>query len=282
MIARISQAQADDAAAQAASFWPELGRRWPWTRAAQVAPVYQQVGEQIVALLRAFPAIQWSNQARWYRREVRETPAIIALTPDALRIEARNVSPGAGAEALDGKQVLSLIYLIEEQAPTPTEPPVAKTLLASTATDAPYYTAQLAHELLNCFCYSAWDGHTVRNGLRQTSGAAQPSDDYGAALNDLLLDAMLVHYLPAATTLQSSDLVDGAQGPYWRLVKTLSARLRGVPALPALFSGASTAQERFEQGLALALDTPEAARKLDTLTAAHDWAGLRQILGDET
>lgn len=283
MSTRISQAQADDAAAQAANFWPEFGRRWPWTRAPQFAPVYQRAGEQTVALLRAFPAIQWSNQARWYRRETRETPAIIALTPEAMRAEASNLTPGASAQALDGKHVLTLIFLAEQDAPseatTATEPTVAKTLLASTALDAPFYMAQLAHELLNCFCHTAWDGQTLRSGVRQTRGTSPTGTEPGAALNDLLIDAMLVHYLPVATPLRPADLFDGAQGPYWRIARTLSERLRGVPALSALFSGEPDAHARFEQRMAEALDTLDAVNTLDALASAHDWSGIRRLLG---
>lgn len=290
MIARISQAQADDAAAQAASFWPTFGQRWPWTRSPAFAPVYHHIGAQTVALLRAFPAIQWSNQARWYRRVVRDTPAILALTPDALRAEAGAVSPGVSAQAMEGKHVLSLIYPPDQGAPQNAasayasdtdEPSIAKTLLASTALSAPYYTAQLAHELLNCFCHTEWDGRRMRSGLRLTTGTTQASIEGGAALNDLLLDAMLVHYLPGAGPMQPSDLLAGAQGPYWRIAQTLSVRLRGVPALPALFSGAPAARERFEKGLTVALDTPDAASTLDALAAAHDWSGLRSLLGDD-
>jgi hypothetical protein len=285
MTTRISQAQADDAAAKTASFWPEFGRRWPWTRAPEYAPVYQRIGEQTVTLLRAFPAIQWSNQARWYRRVVRETPAIIVLTPDALRAEAGAVAQGAGPQAMDGKHVLSLIYPPDQSAAqhdaddSADEPSVAKTLLASTALGAPYYTAQLAHELLNCFCHTEWDGRTMRSGLRLTSGAVRGGAEEGAALNDLLLDAMLVHYLPSAGPMQPADLFEGAQGPYWRIARTLSARLRGVAALPALFSGSPDARERFEHGVAVALDTPDAATQLDILAAVHDWDGLRRLLG---
>ena len=298
MIARISQAQADEAAASAASFWPTFGRRWPWTRAPELAPVYQRAGEVTVALLRAFPGIQWSNQARWYQRDVRDTPAIIALTPEALRTEIGAVTSGISARAAEGKPVVSLIYLPDRDTPpdaapsvagADSEPPVARTLLATTALDAPYYAAQLAHELLNCFCHTAWDGQTIRSGLRQaadtpaggpgtaTKAAAEP----GAALNDLLLDAMLVHFLPAVGAASSTDLFDGAQGPYWRLARTLASRLRGVPALPALFSGEPDALPRFQRGLALALDLADAARELDALATAHDWAALRRALGPE-
>lgn len=287
MIARITQAQADEAAASAASFWPAFGQKWPWTRTPELAPIYQRAGELTVALLRAFPAIQWSNQARWYRRDVRDTPAIIALTPDALRAEVGALATAPGAA--DGKQVVSLLYLPEKDAPPDAagdgnsnlEPPVARTLLASTALDAPYYTAQLAHELLNCFCHTSWDGQVIRSGLREGAAGSALGAEPGAALNDLLLDAMLVHFLPVAGDVRAEDLFDGAQGPYWRIARTFSSRLRGVPALPALFSGDLNSLTRFQQGLALALDLADAARELDAQVAAHDWAALRRTLGDD-
>lgn len=283
MITRISQAQADAAAAEAAAYWPEFGRRWPWTRATEVARVYQRVGEQTVNLLRAFPAIQWSNQARWYRRVVRDTPAILALTPDALRDEARAFAPAATLPSLEGKHAISMIYLPDASgqpdADASDEPPIAKTLLASTALDAPYYTAQIAHEILNCFCHTDWDGAVIRNGLRQSPTNGQTHGERGVALHDLLLDAMLVQYLPAVGAASADELFEGAQGPYWRIAQTLATRLRGVPALPILFSGEPDALDRFERGLMLALDTTDAVQRLDTLVAGHDWAGLRQLLG---
>jgi hypothetical protein len=292
MTARISQRQADDAAALAASFWPQFGRRWPWTRTPDFAAVYQLAGEQTVILLRAFPAIQWSNQARWYQREVRETPAIIALTPEALRDEARTIAPNATPQSTEGKHVISLIYLPDANTspqspfapdgpdgPHAADSPVAKTLLASTALAAPYYTAQLAHELLNCFCHTDWDGRLIRSGLRKIVSGQSPQVEHGAALNDLLLDAMLVHYLPAAGVVSESELFDGAQGPYWRIARTVSRRLRGVPTLPALFSGEPDALDRFERGLAVALDARDAAEQLDTLASAHDWEALRRLVG---
>ncbi|HEX5572878.1 MAG TPA: hypothetical protein VFX31_15885, partial [Ktedonobacterales bacterium] len=133
------------------------------------------------------------------------------------------------------------------------------------------------------------DGQTIRSGLRQASDTAaggagtatRAAVEPGAALNDLLLDAMLVHFLPAVGAASPVDLFDGAQGPYWRLARTLASRLRGVPALPALFSGEPDALPRFQRGLALALDLADAARELDALATAHDWAALRRALGPE-
>lgn len=282
MTPRISQTQADAAAAEAASFWPTFGRRWPWTRAAALAPVYQLAGEQTVALLRAFPAIQWSNQARWYQRSVRDTPAIIVMEPAELRAEVSKLSPGAAPSERDGKQVHTLIYLVDRDAPDPTsaasEPSVARTLLASTTLDAPFYLPQLAHELLNCFCAATWDGETLTSGLRRATGPSGAEAATGAALNDLLLDAILVHYLPVGANVSLPEMLDGAQGPYWRIARTLSERLRGVPTLSALFRSEPDARERFEQGLAVALDTTHAMARLDLLAAAHDWAGLQRLL----
>lgn len=280
---RVTQAQADDAAEQAARFWPEFGRRWPWTRSPGVAEVYGLIGEQTVALLRLLPALQWSNQARWYQRVVRDTPAILALTPDALRIEAGALTPGGGPSSLDGKHVVSIIYPAAEGEgdPTITEPSVAKTLLASTALNEPYYAAQLAHELLNCFCATEWDGQTLRSGvLRSQTPRPSASTTEGAALNDLLLDAILAQLLPAISPMTTEALLEGAQGPYWRIANTLADRLRGVPTLPALFSVDTDTQQRFAQGLAVALDQADAVNYLDSLAAAHDWAALRSLLGE--
>ena len=279
MMPRITQAQADAAAAAAARFWPEFSRRWPWTRAPALAPIYQLAGEQTVSLLRAFPALQWSNQARWYRRVVRDTPAIIALTPEALRAELSALASNVAAQPLDIRAVHTLVYLPDTDE-TAAAPSVAKTLLASSAQDTPLYIAQLAHEILNCFCQTDWDGQTLRSGLRRTSGALVDGETQGAALNDLLLDAMLLQYLPAATAISIHDLIESAQGPYWRIVQTLAARLRGVPALAALFGSGADTLARFENSLGTALDTPAAAIRLDSLTAAHDWTGLRSLLGD--
>lgn len=284
MTVRITQAQADDAAAEAAAFWPEFGRRWPWTRAAALAPVYLLAGEQTVSLLRAFPAIQWSNQARWYRRIVRDTPAIIVMEPDELRAEVTKLSPGAHSDAAEGKSVHTLIYLIETDptiATASNETPVARTLLAASDLSVPFYLSQLAHELLNCFCHTSWDGVTLNSGLRRATGTSGSSASHGAALNDLLLDAMLVHYLPATTTVTLPELLEGAQGSYWRIARTLSSRLQGVPALSALFSPAPDALERFERGLAVALDDTDAASSLDALAASHDWAAVQRMLGDD-
>lgn len=283
MTARITQTQADDAAAEAAAFWPEFGRRWPWTRTATLAPIYQLAGEQTVALLRAFPAIQWSNQARWYRRVVRDTPAILVMEPNELRAEVTKLSPGARLDAAEGKSVHTLIYLVESDpanARETSEPHVARTILASSDLTAPFYAAQLAHELLNCFCHTTWDGATLTSGLRRATGSVSADATRGAALNDLLLDAMLVHFLPVATTLTLPELLDGVQGRYWRIAQTLSIRLRGVPALSALFSPAPDARERFERGLAIALDDADAANTLDTLAASHDWSAIQRMLGD--
>ncbi len=280
MTSRIPQSQADEAAARAAAYWPEVGRRWPWTRAPKIAKVYQLAGEQTVALLRVLPAIQWSNQSEWYRRDIRDTPALLALTPEALRVEASKFTPGGSFTAIEGKQVLSLMYPVQDNDALHGQPSVARTLLASTALDTPLYAPQLAHEILNCFCCTEWDGQTLRCGVRRTVSPAQAwATESGAALNDALLDAILVNILPAIGGGTVEDLFASAQGPYWRIVRTLALRLRGVPALAALFSETSDAQQRFEQGLAVALDTPDAAMKLDQLIASHNWTALRDLLG---
>lgn len=280
----------------AARYWSELGRRWPWTRQPDLAPVYSSAGEFTVALLRLLPALQWSNQARWYRRVVRDTPAILALTPDALTAEASKLSSSLDPRALDGKTALSIVYLTTSESVEPDlqartnadelgdlvdAQVVAKTLLATTTTLTTANLPQLAHELLNCFCHTEWDGQTLRSGLRALNWGAGARLERGAALNDLLLDAMLVNLLPAFTTITQETLLEGALGPYWRIARALAVRLRGTPTLAALFSGAPDARERFERGAAVALDTADASDHLDRLAAAHDWAALQRLVGEE-
>jgi hypothetical protein len=272
----ITQDEADDAAAEAAAFWPEFGRRWPWTRQRSLIPVYKLIGETTVSLLRAFPAIQRSNQARWYRRIVRDTPAIYALFPEAFAEEARRLLGGADPREIEGKQVVSFIYLTSDDAESP-EGEVAKTLLATTENDAPYYTAQLAHELLNCFCATSWDGRTLRSGARRAGWGAGAMLQQGGALNDLLLDTLLLAFLPRWTDVTRAALLEGLLGPYWGIVELFQRRLAGLPVHRALFDPDEEAQPAFEQGLDAALGLLHATFEVDRLLARHDWARLRDV-----
>lgn len=269
----ITRDQADDAAADAARWWPEFWHRWPWTRQQSLLPVYRQIGETTVSLLRAFPAIQWSDQALWYRRVVRDTPAVYALCPEEFTAQAAQFLPGGDLRQLEGKSVLSFIYL------TPGEggaTAVAKTLLASTDTAAPYYTAQLAHELLNCFCAAEYDGRTLRSGVRRANWGAGAMLQSGGALNDLLLDALLADFLPRWAGVTLDALTGGMLGPYWEIARAFARRLGRVPVREALF-GPPEQIPAFERALDAALNLLDAAAELDTLLLRHDWEALRAV-----
>jgi len=266
----LTQEQANDAAGEAAAFWPEFGRRWPWTRQRSLIPVYKLIGETTVALLRAFPEIQRSNQATWYRRVVRDTPAIYALFPEAFAQEARRFLAGANAREIEGKHVVSFIYLTSNGTGTDE---VAKTLLASTETAAPYYTAQLAHELLNCFCATNWDGRTLRSGARRAGWGAGAMLQQGGALNDLLLDVLLLDFLPRWTDVTRAALLDGMLGPYWGIVELFEKRLAGLPTQRTLFDPDEDIVSAFEQEMDRALGTLHAAYEVDRLLVRHEWGG---------
>lgn len=268
-------AQADDAAAAAAQFWPEFGRRWPWTRQQSLAPVYKLIGEMTVALLRQFPEIQRSNQARWYRRALRDAPAIYVLFPEEFTTQARAFLRGGDPRELEGKQVVSFLYPVS---PDDGGPEVAKTLLASTEMRAPYYRMQLTHELLNCFCHTAWDGRILRSGLRRAHWGAGAMMQQGGALNDLLIDTLLLDFLPRATDYTAQSLTEGMLGPYWQIVDLYAQRLAGLPIQGALFGSDPTSLDTFGQALAEVLNVPNAAAELDRLLARHDWTGLRALV----
>ncbi len=272
--APIPQEQADDAAAAAAQFWPEFGRRWRWTRQQSLAPVYTRIGQMTVALLRFFPAIQHSNQARWYQRSVRDTPAIYALFPEEFTQQAKAFLAGGNPNELEGKQVVSFLYL----APGATgETEVVKTLLASTATETPYYTAQLAHELLNCFCATNWDGSVLRSGLRRATWGTGTLLQRGGALNDLLIDTQLLAFLPQASDYTKASLTEGMLGPYWQIIERFAQRLEQGPILDVLFGGDEQAITTFERELSNLLHLPNAAAELDRLLTRHDWQGLQSL-----
>ena len=271
----ITQAQSDDAAASAAQFWPGFGRRWPWTRQQSLAPVYKLIGETTVALLRSFPAIQRSNQARWYRRALRDTPAIYALFPEEFATQARAFLRGSDPKELEGKQAISFIYLVT---PDDNGPDVAKTLLASTATTAPYYRMQLTHELLNCFCHTEWDGRVLRSGLRRANWGAGTMMQQGGALNDLLIDTLLLDFLPRATDYTKQSLTEGMLGPYWQIVDLFAQRLAGLPIQDVLFGRHPDSASAFGQALAGSFNTPNAAAELDRRLVRHDWQALRALV----
>ncbi len=272
---RITQLLADQAAAEAAQFWPEFGRRWPWTRQQSLAPVYQLIGEMTVALLRHFPQIQLSNQARWYRRSLRDVPAIYALFPEEFSAQARAFLRGSDPKDLEGKQVVSFIYLVS---PDDGGPDVAKTLLASTATNAPYYRMQLAHELLNCFCHTNWDGRILSSGIRRAHWGTGAMMQQGGALNDLLIDTLLLDFLPKATEYTKQSLTEGMLGPYWQIVELYAQRLAALPIQGVLFSSGPDIISAFGQALAETFHLPNALAELDRMIVQHDWQALRTLV----
>jgi hypothetical protein len=273
----LPQEQADDAAAAAAQFWPEFGRRWRWTRQQSLAPVYTLIGQMTVALLRSYPAIQHSNQARWYQRSVRDTPAIYALFPEEFIQQAKAFIAGGDAREIEGKQVVSFLYLAPG-AGGATE--VVKTLLASTATEAPYYRVQLAHELLNCFCATSWDGRVLRSGLRRATWGTGTLLQRGGALNDLLIDTQLLDFLPQATDTTRASLMEGMLGPYWQIIERFAQRLEQVPTLDVLFGRDESLLTTFEHELESLLNLRNAVAELERLLVRHDWQGLQTLVKD--
>ncbi len=273
----ITQDRADDAAADAAQWWPEFWRRWPWTRQQSLMPVYRVIGETTVSLLRAFPAIQWSNQAQWYRRVMRDTPAVYAIFPEEFATQAAQFLPGGDLRQIEGKAVLSFIYLAPGEGQSDGATVVAKTLLASTETAAPYYMAQLAHELLNCFCAAEYDGRTLRSGVRRANWGAGAMLQSGGALNDLLLDTLLVDFLPRWTDVTLDALTGGTLGPYWEIARAFAGRLGRVPVREALF-GPPDQMPAFERALDAALNVTGAMSELDAMLLRHDWEALRAVV----
>jgi hypothetical protein len=271
----ISQEQADDAAAAVAQFWPEFGRRWRWTRQQSLAPVYTRIGQMTIALLRFFPAIQHSNQALWYQRSVRDTPAIYALFPEEFIQQARAFMANGNPKELEGKQVVSFLYLAPGAAG---ETEVVKMLLASTATETPYYTAQLAHELLNCFCATSWNGSILRSGLRRATWGTGTMLQRGGALNDLLIDTQLLAFLPQTSDYTKASLTEGMLGPYWQIIERFAQRLEQGPILDVLFGRDEQAITTFERELSNLLHLPNAAAELDRLLVRHDWQGLQTLV----
>lgn len=271
----VPQEQADDAAAAAAQFWPEFGRRWRWTRQQSLAPLYTLIGQMTVALLRSYPAIQHSNQSLWYQRSVRDTPAIYALFPEEFLQQARTFAAASDPKQIEGKQVISFIYL----APGATSAPeVAKTLLASTATETPYYHAQLAHELMNCFCSTDWDGRILRSGLRRANWGTGTLLQRGGALNDLLIDTQLLDFLTHAAGSTRESLTEGMLGPYWQIIERFAQRLEQLPILDVLFGRDESTITTFERELNTMFKVPNAVAELDRLLVRHDWQGLQALV----
>lgn len=259
------------------AFWGEMAQRWPWMRQQSLRPVYVLAGELLISLLRTFPTIIHSNQARWYARVVADTPSIYVLFPEAFAEEARKRVGASDPHLLEGKQAITFIYLTKVNQ----EEQVAKTLLLSTAREAPLFRAQVAHELLNCACATDWDSQQMRAGMRLVHWKAGAPLQRGGLLNDLLIDVLLLEFLPTAANYSRSSLLDGQQGPYWHIVDALGGKVERALLLNGLF-GTDADRLVLEGVLNEAFERGDAALWLDQLLAARDWARLAEAMGGIT
>lgn len=255
-------------------YWGEMAQRWPWMRQQSLRPVYILAGELLIALTRAFPAIIHSNQARWYARQVSGTPSLYVLFPEQFTAEARKRLGTTDPRALDGKNAITFLYL----APTGGETQIAKTLLIATEKNAPLFRAQVAHELLNCACATDWDGSVMRAGTRHVNWGAGAALQRGGMLNDLLIDVLLLDFLPTATSYTRATLLDGQQGPYWHIVAALGDKVPQPIILSALF-GPDADRLVLEGYLNEALERGDAAHWLDQHLLARDWAAITEAVG---
>jgi hypothetical protein len=232
------------------------------------------VGELLIALTRAFPATVHSNQARWYAREIANTPSIYVLFPEQFQDEARQRVGANDPRLLEGKHAVTFIYLARQQGAEQ----VAKTLLLDTETTAPMYRAQVAHELLNCACASDWDGAVMRSGVRLVNWGAGAPLQRGGMLNDLLIDILLLDFLPQHTNYTRESLLEGTQGPYWRSAAALSAKVPQPVILAGLF-GPDTDRLILEGYLNEVIERGGAAQWLDQLILNRDWSALADAVG---
>ena len=259
-----------------AAYWGSMAQRWPWMRQQSLRPIYILAGELLQALVRAFPAMLHSNQLRWYARVVRDTPAIYVLFPDHFREEAQKRVGSNDPHLLDGKNAITFLYLTT----VGTQTEVAKTLLLATDLNAPLFRAQLAHELLNCAAATDWDGSQMRAGFRRVVFATGAPLQWGAMLGDLLIDTLLVDFLPTATAYTRSTLLDGQQGPYWHIADALSRKLPQAVILGALF-GPESERQALEGWLNEAFERGDAAQWLDRLITDRRWDELAVAVGAE-
>lgn len=271
------KSQAEAAAQCSEEYWATLPRKWLWMRQKSLIPVYTTVGEMIAALLRRFPEIQDSNDATWFTREVRDTPAVYVLFPEEFSAQVKQ--RGFDLRAVEGKNVVSFLYLGKE---ADTESSVNKTLLASTAQDQPFYTAQLAHELLNCFCASSWDGQIMRSGLRTAHWRYGPVQQRYGNFNDLLLDILLVDFLPglpAGLGMSIGSLLESAQGPYWQIITRFHERIPRAAITAALFSTADDARSSLRTLLDSAFGGAGTASAIDKFITQREWDNLQTLIG---
>ena len=255
-------------------YWVEMGQRWPWMRQLPMQPVYLLTAQTLIDLTRHFPTLIHSNQARWYARQVAGQPSIYALPRERYLQEAQHDLRGTGAQELDGKNAVTLLYLANvagKQTP-------AKTLLLSTEKGAPLFRAQLAHELLNCACSTDFDGQVLRAGVRNVNYGTGVASVRGGNLNDLLIDTLLLDFLPATTNYTRATLLDGQQGPYWHIAAALSAKIPQNVILDALF-GVAADSLVLNSYLNQALERGDASSWIDARITARDWSALTEAIG---
>jgi hypothetical protein len=257
-----------------AAYWGHMSQQWPWMRQQSLRPVYILAGELLQSLVRAYPAMLASNQSRWYARERNGTPSIYVLFPDHFAEEAQKRLGSTDPQMLEGKTAITLVYLAAEKGQTE----VAKTLLISTEKGAQLFRAQLAHELLNCATATDWDGQTMRAGFRRVTFGAGAPLQWGAHLGDLLIDTLLVGFLPTLPGYTRADLLAGAQAPYWRIAETLGDKLPRAATLDALY-GPNTARDALSALLNEAFERGDAATWLDRLINDRQWDALGEAVG---
>ena len=260
-----------------AASWAQMAQHWPWMRQQSLRPVYILAGELLQALVRTYPAMLRSNQMRWYARTMHDTPSIYILFPDLFQEEAQKRLGGSDPRALEGKHVISFLYLASSDGQTQ----AAKTLLATTELHAPMFRAQLAHELLNCATATDYDGMELRAGFRRVIFGAGGPGQAGANLSDLLIDTLIFPFLPTATAYTAATLLEGAQGPYWRIAQALGGKLPQGAVLGALF-GARAEVDALANLLNEAFERGDAAAWLDRLIAERRWDELAEAVGDDT
>jgi hypothetical protein len=257
-----------------AAYWGHMSQQWPWMRQQSLRPVYILAGELLQELVRAFPATLASNQSRWYARERNGTPSIYVLFPDHFEQEAQKRIGSTDPHLLEGKTALTFVYLATVGGQTE----VAKTLLISTEKAAPLFRAQLAHELLNCATATDWDGQVMRAGFRRVTFGAGAPLQWGAMLGDLLIDTLLIDFLPTLPGYTRADLFAGQQAPYWRIAEALGRKLPRESVTDALY-GSTTARDDLAGLLNEAFERGDAATWLDRLISDRQWDALSEAVG---
>ena len=267
-------AEIDAACTAVQNYWSAMTHHWPWMRQQSLRPIYILAGELLIQLIQAFPAQIHSNEARWYAREIGDSPSIYVLFPEQFADEARKRLGGGDPHLVEGKQAITFLFLARQQGIES----VAKTLLISTEQQAPMFRAQLAHELLHGACATDWDGQRMRSGMRLVTWGTGAAMQRGGMLNDLLLDVLLLEWLPTATNYTRGSLLDGQQGPYWRIAEALGRRLDRAAIEGALF-GMDADRLILENLLNEALERGDGAEWLDRALTRRDWATLMQATG---